>query len=60
MDSGKIPNVTFTIDWKDGIENPEPISLTEYPMSATHKAEVQRQLDLLLKHGYIRRSHSPW
>ncbi len=61
MDSGKIPNIEFTIDWIDGIENPTPIVCKEYHTKPTAKIEVIRQLNEMVKHGYISdKSTSAW
>ena len=60
MDSGKIPGSTFSIDFKENI-NTDPICCKEYPIRKQYKSEIQRQINELLKYGFIEHAaNSPW
>ncbi len=61
MDSGTIPDIEFTIEWIDGLENPTPIVSKEFPCKPSAKKEVLRQLRKMVEFGYISdQSTSPW
>ena len=60
MDSGRIKANPFTIEFKENV-NTEPVYCKEYPIKREYKREIQRQIDELLKHGFIEHAkNSPW
>ena len=59
VDSGCIPKVEFRIDFKDNVDT-SPQVYKEYPHSALHIDEIERQLKQLQDKGFISRSTSEW
>ena len=59
FDIGKIRDSEFQIEFKNGI-NVQPIRCKEYPHNIRNVAEIERQLQLMIKMKLISPSESPW
>ena len=59
MDVPEMHDAQFRIEHEEGAVI-TPFVAREYALPQQHLAEIQRQIDHLLKAGFIRRSSSPW